>query len=154
MKRILTTAAALILIVLAAAAQQPTKQQLAKLGLKGAALTEVRKGIWSVQAEGKKAGHVIASAPFATEVKGFNGPTPVLVYIDKARKIRKIIALPCQDTPDFFNTAVPLLGKWEGKAVKNAATQQVDAVSGATYRSRGLIRNVRSALDAYTKYVK
>ncbi|MBR1712644.1 MAG: FMN-binding protein [Alloprevotella sp.] len=154
MKRILTTAAALFLLMLGAAAQQPTKQQLTKLGLKGAALTEVRKGIWSIQTAGKKTGHVVASAPFAADVKGFNGPTPVFVHIDKTRKVRKIIALPSQDTPDFFNTAVTVLGKWEGKPAKNAAAQQVDAVSGATYSSRGLIRNVRAALDAYNKYVK
>ena len=31
---------------------------------------------------------------------------------------------------------------------------KVDAVSGATYSSRGIIGNVRAAIEAYNKYVK
>lgn len=135
-------------------AQAPTSRQLSRLGLKNAKTSLVREGIWKVTVAGKSVGHVVSSAPFAGNIRGFKGATPVLVYFNNAKKVEKIIALPNQDTPEFFSRAEDLLPGWKGKKANAATKMKVDAVSGATYSSQGLIGNVRAAAEAYGKYVK
>ncbi|MBR6374848.1 MAG: FMN-binding protein [Alloprevotella sp.] len=135
-------------------AQAPTNRQLSRLGLKNAKVTALRNGIWKVSVAGKQKGHVVSSAPFAANVSGFKGATPVLVYINSSKKIEKIIALPNQDTPEFFSSAEELFTRWKNQKSNTAAKMKVDAVSGATYSSRGIIGNVRAAIEAYNKYVK
>lgn len=133
----------------------PTTQQLSRLGLKGATLKNVRTGIWRVTTQkGVKAGFVVNSSPYATDVRGFRSTTPVLVYVDQRAVIRKITALPNQETPEFFQEAEGLLGRFLGKSAKKAQTEKVDVVSGATFSSRGLIGHVHAAIEAYRKYAK
>ena len=151
-KTLLTIAA--ILCTAITLAQTPTSRQLSQLGLKNATLSAVREGIWKVTVAGKAKGHVVSSAPFAGNIRGFKGATPVLVYINTGREIGKIIALPNQDTPEFFSRAEDLLPHWKGQKSKDASKLKVDAMTGATYSSRGLIGNVRAAVDAYNKYIK
>ena len=133
---------------------QPTKGQLSRLGLKSVALKEVRTGIWTVTKGGKVTGHVVSSQSYAKGVRGFKGETPVLVFIDKKGIIKGLTALPNNETPEFFNTAEPLLKRYEKQRAASAAAMNVDAVTGATFSSRGLIGNVQAALKAYNAYVK
>jgi electron transport complex protein RnfG len=44
-----------------------------------------------------------------------------------------------------------LLDKWKGLSVKEAAKQEVDVVTGATYSSEALIENVRRGIDHFNK---
>lgn len=133
---------------------QPTKAQLTRIGLKGATLKELRPGIWAATQRGKAVGHVVNSQYFAQDVRGFHGETPLLVYINKQRVVSYVTALPNDETPDFFNTALPLLKKYQKQKASHAATLKVDAVTGATYSSKGLIGNMQAALKAYNTYVK
>lgn len=138
----------------AAGTAAPTAAQLSRLGLKGASLKPVRDGIWRVTQKGAAAGYVVDSTPFAADVRGFRGTTPVLVYIDKKQVVRKVLALRNQETPEFFQEAEGVLDAFAGQPVKKAGIAKVDVVTGATYSSRGLIGNVRAAVDAYRKFVK
>ena len=154
MKKISTFAILLWILTFSAAAQIPTNQQLSQLGLKNATLKELQQGIWTVKTAGKAAGHVISSAPYAGKIRGYQGTTPVLIYIDRTRKVQRIVALPCKETPSFFTPAKEILKKWQGLPAKRAAQTKVDAVSGATYSSRSLAGNVHAALEAYNQHVK
>jgi len=134
--------------------EAPTAHQLSKLGLKGATCRQITPGIWSVKVGNKQMGHVVNSTNFAKEVVGYKGRTPVLVYVNKAKKVQKVITLSNVETPNFFNAAAPVVNKWNGVSAKKGPSHQVDAVSGATYSSKALIANVQAALNAYNKYVK
>lgn len=91
---------------------------------------------------------VINTTSLTKNVRGFKGATPVKIYVFK-NKIQKVVALKNQETPQIFNKAKTLLSKYEGKSVSKAAKLNVDAVSGATYSSKALIKNVQTGLDYY-----
>lgn len=45
-----------------------------------------------------------------------------------------------------------MLKQYEGKSVKKALSTKVDAVSGATYSSKALIKNVEQGLKYYNQH--
>ncbi len=118
------------------------------LGL-GSLLMSAMPGSDIMTKEGKTT--IINTTLLGKNVRGFKGQTPVKIYITD-NKIQKIEALKNQDTPQFFNKAKALLEKFEGKSVKKAANLQVDAVSGATYSSKALKKNVELGLEYYQKH--
>lgn len=124
----------------------PTDAQLNELGLSGAQLAERDSAVWTVN--GQSDAVVISTARFGRDVQGFAGPVPLLVYI-KADTVQRVVALPNEESPGYFGQASKLLHAWDGKSVGAAATLQVDAVSGATYSSRGILGNMQAALKAY-----
>lgn len=91
---------------------------------------------------------VVNTTEISKTVHGFKGATPVEIYIKK-NKIVKVEALPNRETPQYFAKAKVLLKQFEGKTVKKAAQMEVDGVSGATYSSRALIKNVQQGLNYY-----
>lgn len=81
-------------------------------------------------------------------VRGFANATPLKIYIEKG-KITKVEALPNQETPSVFARAEELLKKFIGKSVSEAQKMNVDAVSGATYSSKALIKTMKGGLKYY-----
>ena len=65
----------------------------------------------------------------------------------------KIKALKNHETPEFFEQASKLLTAWNGKSVDEAQQLKVDAISGATFSSRGIIGNVERGLQYAAKNV-
>ena len=94
---------------------------------------------------------VVNTTTLATDVEGYAGTTPVKIYIKK-NKIERVEALPNMETPKYFaQVKRALLDKWKGLSVKDAAKQEVDVVTGATYSSEALIENVRRGINYYNK---
>lgn len=94
---------------------------------------------------------VINTTTLATDVEGYAGATPVKIYIMK-NKIERIEALPNTETPKYWvRIKKSILDKWNGLSVSDAAKQQVDVVTGATYSSEAVIENVRRGLNYYNK---
>ena len=96
---------------------------------------------------------VINTELLSKNVKGFKGTTPVKIFIvkNKIAKIVKIEALPNHETPKFFDKAKTLLSEFTGKSVSKATKMDVDGVSGATYSSKALKKNVALGLAYYNK---
>ena len=95
---------------------------------------------------------IINTTTIGKDVQGFMGPTPLKIYIQK-NKVVKIEALKNQDTPKYFlKVKKALLEKWNGLKVKDAQNLKVDAVTGATYSSEGVIENVKLGLNYYQKH--
>ena len=90
----------------------------------------------------------VNTTELGASVIGFNGPTPVEISVCKGT-ITKIKALPNQETPRYFQLVKEsgLLEKLVGKTVKEAKETQLDAVSGATFTSNALIKNIRLGLE-------
>ena len=101
----------------------------------------------------KKGVYTVDTTTLSQEVKGYNGPTPLLITIDKD-KIVKIEALENSETPGFFQRMKDggMLERWNGKTVDEALSAQVDAVAGATYSSNAVIENVRLGLTYYKEH--
>lgn len=91
---------------------------------------------------------VVNTTTLAKDVKGFKGETPVKIYIKKG-KVVKVVALKNRETPQFFNKAKAVLAKFEGKSTSKAAKMSVDGVTGATYSSKALVKNVQAGLKYY-----
>ena len=95
---------------------------------------------------------VINTTELGKDVEGYQGPTPLKVYI-KNNKVEKIEFLKSTETPKYYDRVKKFLqSKWDGLKVKEAREKEVDAVTGATYSSEAVIENVRLALDYYQSH--
>ena len=95
---------------------------------------------------------VINTTSIGKNVEGYNGTTPLKIFIKK-NKVVKIEALKNQETPKYFiKVKKALLDKWNGLKVKEAKNLKVDAVTGATYTSDAVIENVKLGLDYYQNH--
>ena len=93
---------------------------------------------------------VINTTELTHDVKGYQSPTPVKIFI-KQNKVVRVEALPNQEPPKFFDRAKAILTFWDGKAVSQAVKEAPDAVTGATLSSEALKKNVRVGLEHYNK---
>lgn len=86
------------------------------------------------------------------DVMGYNSPTPLLIHI-KDDRIQRIDALENSETPRFFeDVEQELLKQWDGLSVADALKADVDAVTGSTYSSEAVIKNVQAGLSYYNEH--
>ena len=114
-----------------------------------AAVASVAQGsdTLSVQPDGT---FVVNTRVLAKDVQGYGGPVPLKIHIDKDGRLTAIEAEPNAESPSFFDRAKELFSSWQGKTIDEAMAEDVDAVSGATFSSKAIIRNVQRGL-AYAK---
>lgn len=93
---------------------------------------------------------VVNTRVLAKDVQGYGGPVPLKIHIDKNGRLTAIEAEPNAESPSFFDRAKELFSRWQGKTIDEAMAEDVDAVSGATFSSKAIIRNVQRGL-AYAK---
>ena len=107
-------------------------------------------------AKGDKIGTVLFSSPYSDHVRGFNGPTPLLIALDADGRIKNVVLLENQETPRFAQRVVNggLYESWNGLTVDEALAKDVDAVSGATYTSNGVKGSLTARLNAYQRQLK
>ena len=107
-------------------------------------------------AQGQKIGTVLYSSPYSDQVKGFNGPTPLLIALDAEGLIKNVVLLENQETPNFAQRVVDggLYETWNGLTVNEALGKDVDAISGATYTSTGVKKSLVARLKAYQRQVE
>ena len=119
------------------------------LRLTHAAVASVAQGsdTLSVQPDGT---FVVNTRVLAKDVQGYGGPVPLKIHIDKDGRLTAIEAEPNAESPSFFDHAKELFSRWQDKTIDEAMAEDVDAVSGATFSSKAIIRNVQRGL-AYAK---
>lgn len=94
---------------------------------------------------------VVNTTSIAKDVEGYNGPTPVKIYIKK-NKVVKFEMLRSQDGPKYVaKVKNAILSFWDGMTVKKALTVEPDAVTGATFTSNAVKANVKRGLEYYQK---
>ena len=96
--------------------------------------------------------YIINTTELGKDIEGYNGPTPMKVYISK-NKVEKIEFMKSMESPKYYaKVKKALQGKWNGLKVKDAKTQKVDIVTGATFSSEAVIKNVQLAIDYYDSH--
>lgn len=96
--------------------------------------------------------YVVNTTTLAHDVEGYNGPTPVELYIKK-NKIVKVVPLKSQEGPKYVaKVKKDMLPKYEQMNVKKGTVQDVDAVTGATFTSKAVQENIRRAVAYYKKH--
>lgn len=96
---------------------------------------------------------IVNTETIGKSIQGYAGPTPVKIVIEKD-KIVSVEALRSQEGPKYMAKAKKLLENYQGKTVAKARKMKVDAVTGATFTSEALIKNVQKGLDYYEKNKK
>lgn len=101
----------------------------------------------------KKGVYTIDTTTLSQDVKGYNGPTPLIITIEKD-KIVRVDALENSETPGFFKrmTDGGMLERWNGMDVDAALNANVDVVAGATFSSNAVIENMRLGLAYYKEH--
>ena len=95
---------------------------------------------------------IVNTTTLGKDVEGYNGPTPLKIYIKK-NKVERIEFLKSMESPKYYAMVKKaLLDKWNGLTIKDARTQKVDAVTGATFSSEAVIKNVQLGLDYYQEH--
>lgn len=96
--------------------------------------------------------YIINTTELGKDIEGYNGPTPMKVYISK-NKVEKIEFMKSMESPKYYaKVKKALQDKWNGLKVKDAKTQKVDIVTGATFSSEAVIKNVQLAIDYYDSH--
>ncbi|MFC4665826.1 FMN-binding protein [Falsiporphyromonas endometrii] len=93
---------------------------------------------------------VINTTVVGKDIVGYAGAVPLEIGV-KQGKVVYVKALSNKETPGFFRKASRILNSWNGKTVKEASKLQVDAVTGATFSSKAIIKNVQAGLKAMPK---
>jgi len=106
----------------------------------------------NVMKKEKDGTYVVNTTTLAQDVDGYNGPTPLEIYIKK-NKIVKVVLLKSQETPKY-NARIKkqMLPQYEGMKVAKGKTPQVDGVTEATFTSDAVKENVRRGLEYYFKH--
>jgi len=96
---------------------------------------------------------VLYSSPYSDDIKGFNGPTPLMIALDAEGRIKQVVLLENEETPRFAQRVVDggLYEAWNGLTPSEAIGKEVDAVSGATYTSTGVKQSLVARLKAYER---
>ena len=105
---------------------------------------------------GKFLGTVLFSSPYSDDVKGYNGPTPLLIALDANGRISKVVLLENHETPRFTQFVLDggLYEAWNGLTPTEALEKDVDAIVGATFTSNGVKGSLVARLKAYERQLK
>ena len=87
----------------------------------------------------------ISSQKIAADVQGFAGATPVCLMLSPEGKILKVVPQEHAETKDYFDEAWQhILPQCEGKTLAELDAEKIDGMTGATYTSQSLIKNINA----------
>lgn len=90
---------------------------------------------------------IVNTTPLTKNIIGYAGTTPVEIIINND-KIEKIKVLPNNETPEFLGAVLnsDLFEEWYGKTLEEASSIHPDAISGATFTSSAVIKNIEAGI--------
>ena len=96
----------------------------------------------------KLLGYAVYSKPYSDGIKGYNGETPLMIALDKNKKITSVEMLANGETPKFVKIVqdAGFFKSWNGLSSKAACKKKVDAVAGATYTSTAITKSLQAAM--------
>lgn len=131
----------------------PDAEELLQLGLQEAQLEAVDSAAWEVtDKEGVVLGTIVSTAPYAKDVTGFAGPTPLYLFLSPDNIVKAVASADNAESPDFFRKASNgIFAQIVGLSTIDAQGKRVDAVTGATFSSNAIIANVKQTLSERAK---
>lgn len=110
------------------------------------------RGIVVKNNQGEQLGRLLLSTDFEVHNVGYAGEVPLFVGLDKQNQIIGIHLLPNEETPSFIEyiRKKNFFEQWNGLPMDTVLlAHQVDAVSGATYSTKAIIKTVNETASAY-----
>jgi len=100
-------------------------------------------------ASSNRIGEVALSKPFSDKLRGYTAQVHFAIGI-KDDKVVGISLLPNEETPGFIDMIkeAGFFDSWNGLSVAQAASKQVDAVSGATFTTTAVKKAMQSKCEA------
>ncbi len=104
---------------------------------------------WVLNPEQKKIGRVLLTSPWADKIVGFSGAVPLLIGVDLNENIAGVVLLENRESPEYVDRVLNsgLLSQWTGLSEGDAVKKSVDAVSGATFTSKAVIRSFQKRVS-------
>lgn len=93
-------------------------------------------------------GEVVNTTRLGSSILGYGGTVPLEIYVTAGR-IDSVKSLPNNETRDVFQRLYDegLMSAWNGRTLEEAATLEVDGITGATYSSEAVKANVKSGVE-------
>lgn len=125
-----------------------TPSVLTMLGHGNETATSIHADEWKL----KDGTMIYSSLPYANDIIGYNDCTPVFIAIKKGH-VTAVAPAPNYETESYWALLEDerFFDHWNGETLQNAEALEVDAVSGATYSSQGVIDTVKATLRAIMK---
>ena len=102
--------------------------------------------------EGNVIGEVVNTSPYSDDIFGYNGNTPLTIYIDTNDIIKEVEICPNKESRGFMNKVINsgYLDSWDGLSIEDALNHEVDAVSGCTYTSTAISESLQASMEELT----
>ncbi|MEG1499086.1 MAG: 4Fe-4S binding protein [Bacteroidales bacterium] len=106
-----------------------------------------------LDAKSKVVGTAIYTGYVASTVKGFGGATPLYLLLNDKKQIAQIYMVENAETKEYLENIQRhrFLENWYGKTPKQALSLNIDAVSGCTFSSTALKKNIEMGISAYVQ---
>lgn len=104
--------------------------------------------VWHKILDNKKeiVGYCMSSKPYSNDIKGYHGSTPVMIILDKNKKIKRVSMLSHYETQSYIDMLryQNFFKSWEGLTIREAmnAKAPADSYSGATITAVAIRRNI------------
>lgn len=111
-------------------------------------ISEVR---YDVKNKGEVVGKLIVTTPIADDLIGYSGNVPLFLAVSGEDVILGLTLLDNSESPGFIRRIERkgFFSSWDGKTLEEAATMDVEAVSGATMSTDAVRGSVKKALNFY-----
>lgn len=131
----------------------PNAEELLQMGLQEVHLEALDSAAWEVTGkDGVAQGTIVSTAPYAKDVTGFAGPTPLYLFLSPDNIVKAVVAADNAESPDFYRQACNgIFSQIVGISANEARGKRVDAVTGATFSSNAIIANVKQTLSERAK---
>ena len=107
---------------------------------------------YQIYENGENIGQAVNTSPFSDNIFGYNGTTPLTIYIDGNDKIIEVEVCPNKESRGFMDKVLKSghTKSWNGLTINEALNYQVDAVSGCTYTSTAISQSLQIRLQELT----
>ena len=84
----------------------PNAEELLQMGLQEVHLEALDSAAWKVtDKDGAAQGTIVSTAPYAKDVTGFAGPTPLYLFLSPDNIVKAVVAADNAESPDFCRQA-------------------------------------------------
>ena len=94
-------------------------------------------------------GSVIFTSPYSDKIKGYRGPVPLLIGINKKQKIIGVSLCPNKETPSILKVIKKkgFFDSFTGVFWKDIEKNEYDSITGATRTCEAIIKSLKLRLN-------